>query len=442
MPENDGDSYVIKMRGLPWSTTDEEILKFFNNCKVKNDKEGVHIIMTREGRPSGEAYVEMETDEDIEEALKKDREYMGSRYMEVFKSKRSEMEWVIKRSGSNLETALDDGCVRLRGLPFGCSKEEIAQFFTGLEIVPNGITLPMDSRGRSTGEAYVQFKNKDIAEKALLKHKEKIAHRYIEIFRSSLGEICQEIGVRRGMTGFMNRPAPYDARDRFGGPNRFRNMGGGGPNGMGRNFRGMHLEKKQYKCEERQLSGLALKWSLSADDGPWSNGRFNNDNFSGGFGGGMGPMGGGFGGGNFGGNGGIFDGFNNMSGGGGGGGGVGFNNMGPSSAHCIHMRGLPFRATKQDVADFFRPVIPLSIDLLSEDDGRPSGEADVEFRTHDDAVLAMSKNKSHMQHRYIELFLNSTPAKGGSGFGNSNFGGNFGGNRNYNYNSGNNFKRF
>ncbi|EEB11687.1 Heterogeneous nuclear ribonucleoprotein F, putative [Pediculus humanus corporis] len=412
MPENDGDSYVIKMRGLPWSTTDEEILKFFNNCKVKNGKEGVHIIMTREGRPSGEAYVEMETDQDIEEALKKDRDYMGTRYMEVFKSKRSEMDWVIKRSGSNLETALDDGCVRLRGLPFGCSKEEIAQFFTGLEIVPNGITLPMDSRGRSTGEAYVQFKNKDIAEKALLKHKEKIAHRYIEIFRSSLGEICQEIGVRRGMTGFMNRPAPYDARDRFGGPNRFRNMGGGGGGGGGPNGMG--------------------------HDGPWSNGRFNNDNFSGGFGGGIGPMGG-FGGGNFGGNGGLFDGFNNMSGGG----GSGFNNMGPSSAHCIHMRGLPFRATKQDVADFFRPVIPLSIDLLTEDDGRPSGEADVEFRTHDDAVLAMSKNKNHMQHRYIELFLNSTPAKGGSGgFGNSNFGGNFG-NRNFNFSSGgNNFKRF
>lgn len=44
------------------------------------------------------------------------------------------MEWVIKRSGSNLETALDDGCVRLRGLPFGCSKEEIAQFFTGMSF--------------------------------------------------------------------------------------------------------------------------------------------------------------------------------------------------------------------------------------------------------------------------------------------------------------------
>jgi len=50
----------------------------------------------------------------------------------VFKAKRGEMEWVVKRSGLNLENAMDDGCVRLRGLPFGCSKEEIAQFFSGI----------------------------------------------------------------------------------------------------------------------------------------------------------------------------------------------------------------------------------------------------------------------------------------------------------------------
>lgn len=45
------------------------------------------------------------------------------------------MEWVIKRCGPTYGSN-EDGCVRLRGLPFGCSKEEIAQFFTGtvLEI--------------------------------------------------------------------------------------------------------------------------------------------------------------------------------------------------------------------------------------------------------------------------------------------------------------------
>ena len=52
-------------------------------------------------------------------------------FVAVFRSKRSEMEWVVKRSGPN---ANNDAIVRLRGLPFGCSKEEIAHFFTGMHM--------------------------------------------------------------------------------------------------------------------------------------------------------------------------------------------------------------------------------------------------------------------------------------------------------------------
>ena len=40
------------------------------------------MTMTREGRPSGEAYIEMESDEDCEKAVKKDRQHMGKRYVE------------------------------------------------------------------------------------------------------------------------------------------------------------------------------------------------------------------------------------------------------------------------------------------------------------------------------------------------------------------------
>lgn len=38
--------------------------------------------MSREGRPSGEAFVELETLSDVEQALKKDKQHMGHRYIE------------------------------------------------------------------------------------------------------------------------------------------------------------------------------------------------------------------------------------------------------------------------------------------------------------------------------------------------------------------------
>lgn len=47
--------------------------------------------------------------------------------------------------------------------------------------------LPEDRQGRSTGDAYVQFASPDLCEKALLKHKERIGHRWEE--RASRGFI-------------------------------------------------------------------------------------------------------------------------------------------------------------------------------------------------------------------------------------------------------------
>ena len=76
------DGFVVRVRGLPWSATTEEIASFFGECEIKGGQEGIHMTMTREGRPSGEAYIEMESDEDCEKAVKKDRQHMGKRYVE------------------------------------------------------------------------------------------------------------------------------------------------------------------------------------------------------------------------------------------------------------------------------------------------------------------------------------------------------------------------
>lgn len=53
----------------------------------------------------------------------------------VFRSNSVEMDWVLKHTGPNSQEETEgEGLVRLRGLPFGCSKEEIVQFFSGMLI--------------------------------------------------------------------------------------------------------------------------------------------------------------------------------------------------------------------------------------------------------------------------------------------------------------------
>ncbi|KAM3955009.1 heterogeneous nuclear ribonucleoprotein H2 [Aphomia sociella] len=337
-----GDNgHIIKLRGLPFSTTAEDVLDFLRDVNVVNDKDGVHMTEVRPGRPSGECFVEVESQEDVENALKKDKENMGKRYIEIFSTDRQDMEWALNAMRQNengfndgLPNVTDDmGIVKLRGLPFGCSKDEIIQFFDGLTVAVDGVHLLSDHTGRASGEAFVHFVDKESAQEALNRDREKIGHRYIEVFRSSADEVRayssrMEGGGFRGSRGY--RPTPYDRNDRF------------------------------------------------------SGGRF----------GGRGSFG--RGGGGFGGRGG----FRNRGGGGGGGGGC----------HSVHMRGLPFKATPQDIAYFFKPIWPTNINILYDNSGRPSGEADVDFECHEDAMRAMRRDKNNMDHRYIELFLNSSPS--------------------------------
>uniref|UniRef100_V9KND6 Heterogeneous nuclear ribonucleoprotein H2 n=1 Tax=Callorhinchus milii TaxID=7868 RepID=V9KND6_CALMI len=369
MSSSEGEGFVVRVRGLPWSCAPDEVLNFFSDCKILNDASGIHFTYTREGRPSGEAFIELESEDEVKIALKKDKESMGHRYVEVFKSNNIEMDWVLKHTGPNSPDSSNDGCVRLRGLPFGCSKEEILQFFSGLEIVPNGITLPMDYQGRSTGEAFVQFASKEIAEKALGKHKERIGHRYIEIFKSSRSEVRAYYDPPKRLMG--QRPGPYDR------PTGRSGYLGGLPRGS------------VYDRMRRGGGGYGGGYGGYDDyNGYNDNYGYGNDGYDGAGMRGMGNHGYG---------------------------GAGDASSGFLSGHFVHMRGLPFRASEDDIAHFFSPLNPLRIHLEYGADGRATGEADVEFATHEDAVAAMAKDKAHMQHRYIELFLNSTA--GGSGMG-------------------------
>ncbi|XP_039614497.1 G-rich sequence factor 1 [Polypterus senegalus] len=290
--------FVVRARGLPWSCTVEEIQDFFSECRIRDGTNGIHMTSRRNGKPTGEAFIELESEEDVVKALDKHRMYMGSRYVEVFEVTENDVDYFLKKSVSSSET---EAVIRLRGLPFNSTEEDIVQFFEGLQITRNGITFVTDERGRNVGDAFVQFDTAEMADQALLKDRQTIGNRYIEVFKSKMSEITnQSSAYRRKQSGSKS------LRD-----NTF---------------------------EDHRTSSMAYQNDLK---------------------------------------------------------------------FCIHMRGLPFEASGQDIANYFYPVTPVKIYIEYGPEGRATGEADVYFSSHTEAVEAMKKDRSHIKRRYIELFLNS-----------------------------------
>ncbi|XP_055700407.1 heterogeneous nuclear ribonucleoprotein F isoform X5 [Phlebotomus papatasi] len=477
------ETNIIKLRGLPWNVTVKEIKEFLKDVEFVNGDDGIHLVTSpRDGRPNGEAFVECASEKDFNLAFEYNKNVMGHRYIEIFAARPDEFETIMRKQC----VVQAETFVKLRGLPYSVSPNEIETFFEGLELKQDrgSIHIVMDNRGRATGEAFVQFVNPDDTEKALKKNREKIGHRYIEIFRSSASEF-------RRSTFNSARPGPYDRNDRGG-----LRMGFGGSGGIGMmrnrgNFKGGDRNDGPGGWKNRPFDGFGggnFNGGGGGGGGPNGGSGFGNFGGYGGGGGGSGPNfggnggnfgnfgagggGGGYGGGNGGGSGGNFGGaggnfggnsnfgnfgnrgddfmarngpgsgggfgagggFNNGGGGGGGGGAGGgggnFGAMGNRNGgsmgggngtwaggdegeeggeeYCVHLRGMPYYCDEQDIYKFFAPLKPINCQVIYNSRGLHSGEADALFATQAEAMAAMSKHKEKMGFRYIELFYNAS----------------------------------
>jgi len=45
-------------------------------------QDGIHFTYSQEGRPSGEVFVELQSEGDVETALERHKDHMGQRYIE------------------------------------------------------------------------------------------------------------------------------------------------------------------------------------------------------------------------------------------------------------------------------------------------------------------------------------------------------------------------
>ena len=168
-----GSNGIMKLRGLPFSTTPEQLLQFFQGFDIPKGVGGVHMVLGGNSRPNGEAFVEFGSEEHAEAAMTKDKQTIGTRYVEVFRSTPEQMAQALSRGGrsNNLAPGMagmapgipfgygafsmappmphaygqpapmvpgPDAVVKMRGLPYKVTRNDILEFFGGLVVPLNG----------------------------------------------------------------------------------------------------------------------------------------------------------------------------------------------------------------------------------------------------------------------------------------------------------------
>lgn len=86
---------IIRMRGLPFTATPQEVLSFLGpESPVTDGSEGLLFVKYPDGRPTGDAFVLFSCEEYAQNALKKHKQILGKRYIELFRSTAAEVQQV------------------------------------------------------------------------------------------------------------------------------------------------------------------------------------------------------------------------------------------------------------------------------------------------------------------------------------------------------------
>ncbi|XP_021249181.1 G-rich sequence factor 1 [Numida meleagris] len=325
--ENEDSVFLIRAHGFPFACTKKEMMAFFDSCKIRNGENGIHFLLNRDGRRRGDALIELESKADVQKALEKNLRYMGTRYVKVHEIHDKDVDGLLQSLRYESQV-MSDGVVLLRGLPFDSTEDDIADFFAGLRITD----ITFVYRGeRKTGEAYVQFAAPEMVAKALLRHKEYMENRYIEVYISTKREMQRHLSLRKEMVR-LRRELGSTAEER-----------------ELDYTRGSSAERENELASEAAESSRPCSQSGSI----------------------------------------------------------------LSSLRTVHVRGFPTQVSAQDIVDFFAPLRPSRILIEYNSDGVATGEADVHFESHDDAVAAMAKERAQLQFGAVEVFLKEHPKAAG-----------------------------
>ncbi|KAH7301659.1 hypothetical protein KP509_23G036900 [Ceratopteris richardii] len=193
--------------------------------------------------------------------------------------------------------------VRLRHLPFSTTEADVAAFFRGLELGPDGVVICINFRGRNTGHAFVQFASADIANKALEWDRQQMGKVYVEVYKAHAADM-------QGALRMVGR-----------------------------------------RSVNRTVTGNIVNTGIPGMAG------HSDMNYTG----------------------------------------------------VIRIKNVPWSCTSADIVAFFKgmEIVPDGIFHCTHPEGRPCGEAYVEFADEETAARAMRMNHEPFGNRYVELYLST-----------------------------------
>ncbi|XP_073438658.1 probable RNA-binding protein 19 [Dendrobates tinctorius] len=129
--------YTVKLRGAPFNVTEQNIREFLLPLKPA----AIRIVRNSCGNKTGYIFVDFNTEDDVHRALKKNKDYMGTRYIEVFRVEQTKeghvsgkppnRPWEQRQNDSEVQEDLSDsGRLFVRNLPYSCTEEDLETLFS------------------------------------------------------------------------------------------------------------------------------------------------------------------------------------------------------------------------------------------------------------------------------------------------------------------------
>lgn len=82
---------VVRVRGLPFNTTVEQVASLLHDVALADDTSPIVLARLPDGRPTGDAYVHVASEEALSTALGHDNHKLGTRYVQVFRASMRDM---------------------------------------------------------------------------------------------------------------------------------------------------------------------------------------------------------------------------------------------------------------------------------------------------------------------------------------------------------------